>query len=143
MRSMTLCRTAARLAYTKEVDSPHVLPACQQRQADQHQQQAAVEKGQPPSPEIIDGDLEYEVEAIVDHRFIEARVLQYHVKWLGFSSQSNTWEPEPHCQHCPENVACGPGPAMAGPRASTTAADNRTAASLRPFVRWSPCHDLR
>jgi hypothetical protein len=40
----------------------------------------------------------YEVEAIVDHRpsRVTPHVTEYFVKWKGFSSDKNTWEPEEH-----------------------------------------------
>ncbi|XP_034231535.1 histone-lysine N-methyltransferase SUV39H1-A-like [Thrips palmi] len=36
---------------------------------------------------------EYEVQKVVDHRFDKDGADQFFVKWLGWGSQSNTWEP--------------------------------------------------
>jgi len=50
--------------------------------------------GRPP-PELIEDVEEYEVEAIVNHRqHGRQRQLQYLIKWRGYPSSDNTWEPE-------------------------------------------------
>ena len=47
-----------------------------------------------PPPDIVDGQEEYEVEQILSHRtFGCSRQLQYLVKWQGYLSSDNTWEP--------------------------------------------------
>jgi hypothetical protein len=47
-----------------------------------------------PPLEIVDGEEEYEVEAIRDHRYHgQGRKLQYLVKWKGYPEANNTWEP--------------------------------------------------
>jgi hypothetical protein len=47
-----------------------------------------------PPPEIVDGNEEYEVEAVLNHRYHgRGRRLQYLIKWKGYSSADNTWEP--------------------------------------------------
>ena len=47
-----------------------------------------------PPPEIVDRDEEYEVEAILNHRhYGRGRKLQYLIKWKGYPSADNTWEP--------------------------------------------------
>lgn len=55
----------------------------------------------PPPPELIDGEFEYEVESILSHRFTKNK-LQYLVKWSGYGSEHNTWEPEDNCANCPD-----------------------------------------
>ena len=40
-----------------------------------------------------DSEQEYEVEKIVAHKFSN-RAIQYYVKWKGYSSDENTWEPQ-------------------------------------------------
>ena len=47
-----------------------------------------------PPPDIVDGQEEYEVKQIVSHRiFGRNKQLQYLVKWQGYPSSDNTWEP--------------------------------------------------
>src|ERR1019366_8146874 len=47
-----------------------------------------------PPPDLIGGEAEYEVEAIVGHRFFGRwDQLQYLVKWKGYPMADNTWEP--------------------------------------------------
>src|SRR5712672_2563616 len=47
-----------------------------------------------PPPDLIDGEEEYEVEAILNHRFHGRRKqLQYLIKWKGYPHSDNTWEP--------------------------------------------------
>ena len=44
-----------------------------------------------PPPDIIEGEEEFEVEAIVGHRKRFGR-MQYLVKWLGYPTAENSWE---------------------------------------------------
>jgi len=47
-----------------------------------------------PPPDLIEDEEEYEVEAIVNHRYYGHRhQLQYLIKWKGYPSSDNTWEP--------------------------------------------------
>jgi len=47
-----------------------------------------------PPPDLIDEDPEYEVEAIINHRFFgQRRRLQYLIKWKEYPHSDNTWEP--------------------------------------------------
>eukprot|EP00884_Botryococcus_braunii_P013030 jgi/Botrbrau1/21728/Bobra.43_1s0122.1 len=54
----------------------------------------------PPPPQVIDGDLEYEVGAVLAHREKMGRGRQlkreYLIKWTGYEAINNTWEPEDH-----------------------------------------------
>ena len=70
----------------------------------------------PPVPDVIDGELEYEVESILAHRDVQVRrkrnrsrtpVLQrqYLVKWRGYDESNNTWEPESNCVNCQDKIA--------------------------------------
>lgn len=49
----------------------------------------------PPPPELIDGELEYEAEKILDHKKI-GRKVKYLVKWKNYPLSDATWEPEAH-----------------------------------------------
>ena len=47
-----------------------------------------------PPPDVIDGEEEFEVKAIINHRYFgKHRDLQYLVKWKGYPSADNSWEP--------------------------------------------------
>ena len=47
----------------------------------------------PPS-ELVEGEEEWEVEAILAHRYFgRQKKLQYLVKWHGYPNSDNTWEP--------------------------------------------------
>lgn len=54
-----------------------------------------------PEPELIEGELEYEVEAIIGERLFRGRT-QYLVKWQGHHIENATWEPEGNLTHCDE-----------------------------------------
>jgi hypothetical protein len=69
----------------------------------------------PPVPELIEGELEYEVEYILAHRDIQIErkrnrartpVLkrQYLIKWKGYDESNNTWESESNCVNCLDKV---------------------------------------
>jgi Chromo (CHRromatin Organisation MOdifier) domain len=48
-----------------------------------------------PPPDLIDGEDEYEVERILDHRrHRKSRTLQYLIKWKGYPLSDSTWEDE-------------------------------------------------
>ena len=46
-----------------------------------------------PPPDLIKGQPEYEVEAIISHRQ-SGKGQAYLVKWKGYAISENTWEPE-------------------------------------------------
>jgi len=47
-----------------------------------------------PPPDLVQGNEEFEVETIINHRFFGRRkTLQYLIKWKGYPSSDNTWEP--------------------------------------------------
>jgi hypothetical protein len=46
-----------------------------------------------PSPDLINGEEEFEIEAIISHRKLQNK-LQYLVSWKGYPSSDNSWLPE-------------------------------------------------
>src|SRR5258708_9761166 len=57
-----------------------------------------------PSPDLIEGEEEYEVERVINHRHTgRARTLQYLIKWKGYPEADNTWEPADQV-HAPQLI---------------------------------------
>ena len=52
-------------------------------------------------PDLIDGQEEHEVEAIIAHKR-QGQRYRYLVKWLGYPTSENTWEPEVNLKHSAE-----------------------------------------
>jgi hypothetical protein len=52
-------------------------------------------------PDLIDGIEEHEVQFITQHR-LHGRSHQYLVKWKGYLTADNTWEPESNLEHAAE-----------------------------------------
>ena len=52
----------------------------------------------PPPPVVLESEQEYEVEEILDSRMHRSK-LQYLVKWLGYQSFENSWEPVANVKH--------------------------------------------
>ena len=59
---------------------------------------------EPPPPELVDGNLEYDVEVILRHRGKGAR-RQYLVSQKGYDLSEATWEPESHLANAPNVMA--------------------------------------
>ena len=57
-----------------------------------------------PPPDLIDGNEEYEVEVILTHRTYNNRQTHYLVKWKGYDSSKNTWEPESNLLNTEEEL---------------------------------------
>lgn len=57
-----------------------------------------------PDPIIINGELEYEVETILDSRIKHNR-LEYLVKWMGYETVDSTWEPVQNLTNCNSAVS--------------------------------------
>jgi hypothetical protein len=57
----------------------------------------------PPDPVNIDGEVEYEVESILDSR-LHHRKLQYLVHWKGYKTTEATWEPAEFLENSPDAV---------------------------------------
>ncbi|GBE86918.1 hypothetical protein SCP_1001620 [Sparassis crispa] len=51
-----------------------------------------------PPPDVVDNEEEYEVEAILNHKTYQGH-LRYLVKWKGYSSAENSWEPTHNLQN--------------------------------------------
>lgn len=51
-----------------------------------------------PPPVEVDGHLEYVVESIISHR-TRRKKREFLVKWQGFSTDKQTWEPEPYLRN--------------------------------------------
>jgi Chromo (CHRromatin Organisation MOdifier) domain len=61
-----------------------------------------------PPPDLINGEAEYEVEAIRSHRhFGKNKRLQYLLKWKGYPEADNTWESEDQL-NAPEAIQQAP-----------------------------------
>ena len=45
---------------------------------------------EPPAPDLIDGEEEYEIEGILNHRTKKGRT-SYFVKWKGYEHEENSW----------------------------------------------------
>jgi hypothetical protein len=57
-----------------------------------------------PPPDIVDGEVEQEIERILDHWQTSRRqCLQYLVKWKGFPKSNNKWVFHEH-MHAPEAI---------------------------------------
>jgi chromodomain-containing protein len=57
-----------------------------------------------PPPNLLEGEEEYEVERIINHRHSgRARTLQYLIKWKGYPEVDNTWEPADQV-HAPDLI---------------------------------------
>ena len=57
----------------------------------------------PPLPELVDGESEFEVEGILQHKFVgRKREIWYLVQWCGYSRAESTWEPEGNLRNAPE-----------------------------------------
>ena len=54
-----------------------------------------------PLPDLTDGQEEHEVEAIVAHKR-QGQRYRYLVKWVGYPTSENTWEPEVNLKHSAE-----------------------------------------
>jgi hypothetical protein len=60
---------------------------------------------QPPDPELVDGEEEYEVEDILEHRirkYGRSTREEYKVLWKGYPKWEATWEPKAHLAHAPK-----------------------------------------
>ena len=56
-------------------------------------------------PNLIDGNEEFEVEAILTHWTYKNRQTQYLIKWKGYDSSKNTWESESNLSNAEDSVS--------------------------------------
>ena len=63
----------------------------------------------PPPPILVDGEEEYEVEAILRHKGTCSLCL-YQVLWKGYPITEASWEPESHLQNAPHILGGLPAP---------------------------------
>ena len=59
---------------------------------------------EPPPPVLVEGELEYEVEAILRHRGKGAQ-RRYLILWKGYPLSEATWELEAHLLHALDILA--------------------------------------
>jgi hypothetical protein len=57
----------------------------------------------PPPPEVIEGDEEYELDKIINSRYVRDR-LEYLVRWKGYHEGYDTWEPAEGLERAQEAV---------------------------------------
>jgi hypothetical protein len=67
------------LTFNKEILKPYK-PPCYMCQ----------EKPLPPLPDVVDQDLKYEVDQILDSKMVRGE-LKYLVKWKGHKNEENSW----------------------------------------------------
>ena len=63
----------------------------------------------PPAPMLIEGEDEFEIETLLQHRPITKSRgdsnISYRVKWVGYGPEYNSWEPERNIRkHAPETL---------------------------------------
>ena len=61
----------------------------------------------PPPPILIEGEEEFEVDKILDHRdrtLKKGYKRQYLVKWLGYGTEHNTCQQEQNLQNCKQSL---------------------------------------
>ena len=58
---------------------------------------------EPPLPELVDGESEFKVENILQHKYVgRKKEIRYLVQWCGYSRAESTWEPEEHLRNALE-----------------------------------------
>ena len=58
----------------------------------------------PPVTILLDGEQEFEVEQVLDHRQEGKRSKSFLVRWTGYGPEHDTWEPEAALQNCKDRV---------------------------------------
>ena len=57
-----------------------------------------------PPPDLVEGNEEYEVEAILSHCLHKNHETTYLIKWKGYNSSENSWEPESNLTNAEEEL---------------------------------------
>ena len=57
-----------------------------------------------PPPNLVQGNEEFEVEAILMHHLYKNRETRYLIKWKGYDTSENTWEPESNLSNAEEEL---------------------------------------
>ena len=57
-----------------------------------------------PPPNLVEGNEEYKVEAILSHRLHKNCKTTYLIKWKGYDSSENSWEPESNLTNAEEEL---------------------------------------
>ena len=58
-----------------------------------------------PPPDLVDGEEEYEVEKVIDAKQIgKKKKWHYLIKWKGYPTSDNSWEPEDNIQGSKELI---------------------------------------
>jgi hypothetical protein len=60
---------------------------------------------EPPEPITVDGELEYEVEAILDSKRYRKTTVKYLVHWKNYDTHERTWEPFSSLTKCLSLIA--------------------------------------
>jgi len=98
-----------------------------------------------PPPDLINDEEEYEVESIVNHRhYGRQRQLQYLIKWKGYPSSDNTWEPKENVHT--EDLVKGyhrRHPLDSDKRTTRTGTKKLICALLTPTPSLSPADKIR
>ena len=58
---------------------------------------------EPPPPDEVEGELEYEVQEILDSKLARGK-LMYLVDWVGYGPEERTWEPVENVERAEEAV---------------------------------------
>ena len=64
----------------------------------------------PPMPVLLDGEVEYEIERVLDHRDVKVSQLskrkkrEFLVKWANYGHESHSWVPAADAQNCQDLI---------------------------------------